>query len=53
METTPVVIEALGLVKKGLDKVTSRIPGNINTNKIQNMTPTSMWDTAVTDAVKL
>ena len=53
METTPVVIEALGLVKKGLDKVTSRIPGNINTNKIQYMTPTSMWDTEVTDAVKL
>ena len=36
-ETIPVVVGALGLIKKGLDKVTSRIPGS-NTNEIQKIT---------------
>ena len=38
---TTVVVGALGqinIMKKGLDKVTSRIPGNINTNEIQKIT---------------
>ena len=35
MKTKPVVVEALGLIKKGLD--TSRIPGNIGTNEIQKI----------------
>ena len=34
--TKPVVVEALGLIKKGLD--TSRIPGNVGTNEIQKIT---------------
>ena len=34
-ETIPVVVKVLRLIKKGLDKVTSRIPGNISTNEIQ------------------
>ena len=34
--TKPVVVRALGLIKKGLD--TSRIPGNIGTNEIQKIT---------------
>ena len=41
MYITTVVVGALGLmnvVKKGLDKVTSRIPGNINTNEIHKIT---------------
>ena len=37
-ETIPVVVGALGLIKKGLDKVTSRIPSNISTNEIQKIT---------------
>ena len=37
-ETIPVVVGALGLIKKGLDKVTSRIPRNISTNEIQKIT---------------
>ena len=36
-ETIPVVVGALGLIKKGLDKVTSRIPRNISTNEIQKI----------------
>ena len=37
-ETIPVVIGALGLIKKGLDKVIRRIQGNINTNEMQQVT---------------
>ena len=37
-ETIPVVVGALELIKKILEKVTSRIPGNINTNEIQKIT---------------
>ena len=37
-ETIPVVVGALGLIKMGLDKVTSRIPRNISTNEIQKIT---------------
>ena len=37
-EAIPVVVGGLGLIKKGLDKVTSRIPGNISTNEIQKIT---------------
>lgn len=37
-ETITVVIGALGLISKGLDNVTSRIPGNINTIEIQKIT---------------
>ena len=37
-ETIPVVVGALGLIKKGLDKVNSRIPGNISTIEIQKIT---------------
>ena len=37
-ETIPVVFEALGLTQKGLDKVTSRVLGNISTNEIQKIT---------------
>ena len=38
-ETIPVVVGVLRLIKKGLDKVTSRIPGNnISTNEIQKIT---------------
>lgn len=34
-ETIPVVVGALGLIKKGIDKVTNRIPaGNISTKEI-------------------
>ena len=36
-ETIPVVVGTLGLVKNGLDKVTSRIPGNISTSKNQKI----------------
>ena len=37
-ETMPVIVGALGLLKKGLDKVTSRIPRNISNNAIQKIT---------------
>ena len=37
-ETIPVVVGALGLIRKGLDKVTSTIPGNISTIEIQKIT---------------
>ena len=38
-ETIPVVVGAMGLIKKGLDKVTSRIPAsNISTKEIQKIT---------------
>ena len=37
-ETIPVVLGALGLIKKGLDKVTSRITVNISSNEIQKIT---------------
>ena len=40
-ETIPVVVGALGLIKKGLDKATCRIPGN-NTNEIQKITWNSL-----------
>ena len=36
-ETIPVVVGALGLIKNGLDKVTSRIPGSISTSEIQKI----------------
>ena len=34
-ETIPVVVGALGLVKKGLDKFIERIPGSISINLVQ------------------
>ena len=37
-ETISVVVGNLGLIKKGLDKVTCRIPGNISTHEIQKIT---------------
>ena len=37
-EIIPVVIRALGLIKKGLEKYMEKIPGAININKIQNVT---------------
>ena len=37
-EIIPVVVGALGLTKKGVGKVTSRIPGNVSTNEIQKIT---------------
>ena len=36
-DTTPVVIGALGLVKKGLERYTNYIPGNINYFEIQKI----------------
>ena len=36
-QTVPVVIGALGLVKKGLEKHTNKIPGNINLTEIQKI----------------
>ena len=36
-ETIPVVVGALGLIKNGLDKVTSIIPGIISTSEIQKI----------------
>ena len=36
-EAIPVVIGALGLVKKGLEKFTNKIPGNINIDEIQKI----------------
>ena len=36
-DTTPVVIGALGLVKKALERYTNNIPGNINIFEIQNI----------------
>ena len=35
-QTIPVVIGSLGLVKKGLEKFSDRIPGNIDLNTVQN-----------------
>ncbi|XP_013385591.1 uncharacterized protein LOC106155343 [Lingula anatina] len=35
--TIPVVIGALGLVKKGLEKYTDKIPGNINIHEVQKI----------------
>ena len=37
-KTMPVVLGALGLIEKGLDKVTSRITVNISSNEIQKIT---------------
>ena len=37
-ETMPVVIGALGLIKKGLQKHTEKIPGAININELQKIT---------------
>ena len=37
-EIISVVVGTLGLTKKGPDKVTCRIPGNISTNEIQKIT---------------
>jgi len=37
-ETMPVVIGALGLIKKGLQKHTEKIPGTINFNELQKIT---------------
>ncbi len=39
MKTTniPVVIRALGLINKGLEKYTDKIPGNINIHEVQKM----------------
>ena len=36
-ETIPVVVGTLGLIKNGLDMVTKRVSGNINTNEIQKI----------------
>ena len=36
-ETIPVVVGTLGLIKNGLDMVTRRVSGNINTNEIQKI----------------
>jgi hypothetical protein len=33
----PVVIGALGLVKKGMEKYTDKIPGNINIHEIHKI----------------
>ena len=38
MEIIPVVVGTLGLIKKGLDKATSRTSGNIGSNEIQKIT---------------
>ncbi|XP_013404332.1 uncharacterized protein LOC106169420 [Lingula anatina] len=35
--TIPVVIRALGLVKKGLEKYTDKIPGNTNIHEVQKI----------------
>ena len=35
--TIPVVIGALGLIKKGLEKYTKQIPGNIKINELQKI----------------
>ena len=35
-ETIPVVIGALGFIKKGRQKHTEKIPGAININEVQN-----------------
>ena len=35
--TIPVVIGALGLIKKGLEKYTKQIPGNIKISEIQKI----------------
>ena len=37
-ETIPVVIGALGLIKKGLQKHMEKIPGAININEVQKIT---------------
>ena len=37
-EIIPVVIGALGLIKKGLEKHMEKIPGAININELQNIT---------------
>ena len=40
-KTMPVVLGALGLMKKELDEITSRISGNINSNEIHTMLETA------------
>ena len=35
--TIPVVIGALGLIKKGLEKYTKQIPGNIKIGELQKI----------------
>ena len=35
--TTPVAIGALGLIKKGLEKYTKQIPGNIKISELQKI----------------
>ena len=37
-EITPVVIGALGFIKKGMEKYTEKIPGAININELQKIT---------------
>ena len=37
-ETVLVVIEALGVIKKGLEEQTGKIPGSINVSEIQKIT---------------
>ena len=37
-ETVPVVIGALGVIKKGMDKCIERIPGSVNINELQKIT---------------
>ena len=37
-ETIPIVIGALGLIKKGLQKHTEKIPGAININELHEIT---------------
>ena len=37
-QTVPVVIRALGVIKKDIEKHTNKIPGNINVTELQNIT---------------
>ena len=37
-ETVPVVIGALGVIKKGMDKYFDRIPASVNINELQKIT---------------
>ena len=37
-ETVPVVIAALGIIKRGLDKYMERIPGSVNLSELQKIT---------------
>ena len=37
-ETVPVVIAALGIIKRRLDKYMERIPGSVNISELQKIT---------------